>query len=236
MSKNYGSKVFTKKFTIKYDEKTNKLLPESKLINLYSDTYKAYMKKWGHTIPVHNNYLYFTPQKESVLKKLLPYGDFDIEFDTISSHIPYLNKKAFFTTSKNADEHRQYNFDFELEGSNYAYKETKFTGTAADLIQCVIHSPIKEVETGRIDEYGCSFKVYCENGTQYDVSIGGAPGLAANGNYKLLLIDTNCDYDDNDYFEDGRYGALIRLNFDTIEKYAAEHGTPKKVANFDWLR
>lgn len=237
MSKNYGSKVFTKKFTIKYDDKTNKLLPESKLINVYSDTYKANMKKWGYTIPAHNNYLYFTPQKESVLKKLLPYGDFDIEFDTVASHTPYLNKKVFFTTSKNADEHRQYNFDFELEGSNYAYKETKFTGTATDLIQCVIHSPIKEVETIRIDEYGCGFNVYCENGTEYTLNIGGAPGLAEKGNYKLLSVDTsNCSYDDNDYFQDGHYRALIKLDFDTIEKYAAEHGTPKKVVNFDWLR
>lgn len=186
MNQNYGSKKFTKTFTINYDAKTNALLPETKVLYRFKDD-----KESADT-------LYFTKQQDSIMKKLLPYGDLDVCFDEIYNVIPYMNEKAFWPGSRKygiyTGEYLRNSYHTQVnKGAKYSPK--KFTGTLSDYLQCIIHSPIVSVEDdGSV--------VYCEDGSKYTIIYGKVVGMQYS-EYTLVEITAYYDEDDKRSAEGG---------------------------------
>lgn len=217
MNQNYGNKKFTQTFTINYDAKTNALLPETKTL---------YRSK-GDNESVDT--LYFTKQQDSIMKKLLPYGDLDVCFDEIYNVVPYMNEKAFFPDNKNYGYNltgKELREDYHTNVNKGAkYSPKKFTGTISDYIQCVVHSPIVSVDGG-IGEYNTTYRIACEDGSHYAISYAGCAGLQYS-EYALFEIDTYYDEDDKrsaeggyteEIYSAGYYAALIKINKNKIHK------------------
>lgn len=219
MNQNYGSKKFTKTFTIKYDAKTNALLPETKVLYRFKDD-----KESADT-------LYFTKQKDSVMKKLLPYGDLDVCFDEIYNVVPYMNENAFWPGSRRYGSNGGYTGAY-LRNSYHTqvnkgapYDPKKFTGSISDYIQCVIHSPIVSVDGG-VGEYNTSYRITCEDGSHYMVSYAGCAGLQYS-EYALFWIEADYGEDDKrsaeggyteEIYSAGAYTALIKIDKNKIHK------------------
>ena len=204
MNQNYGSKKFTKTFTINYDAKTNALLPETKVLYRFKDD-----KESADT-------LYFTKQKDSVMKSLLPYGDLDVCFDEIYNVVPYMNEKAFWPGSRKygvyTGEYLRNSYHTQVnKGAKYSPK--KFTGTLSDYLQCIIHSPIVSVEDdGSV--------VYCEDGSKYTIIYGKVVGMQYS-EYTLVEITAYYDYDDKRSAEGGEAEGSFTEDIYSVGYYTA---------------
>lgn len=193
MNQNYGSKKFTKTFTIKYDEKTNKLLPKDKIISKYD----------GKVTDV----LYYSDYLSADdLKKLLPYGDADVEFDELYNTAPFLNEKAFFPNMKNGDKSRESYAEFKenvLAKLGSKYTSIPFTGKLSDLFKCVVHSPVKEVIVNQSSPNNICIR--CENGTKYNIRYVKWAGMQYSKYTGVEIVDYNSSYLE--------YHAIINVDF-----------------------
>lgn len=210
MNQNYGSKKFTKTFSINYDAKTNALLPETKVLYRFKDD-----KESADT-------LYFTKQQDSIMEKLLPYGDLDVCFDEIYNVVPYMNEKAFFPDNKNYGYNltgKELRESYNTVNKGAPYDPKKFTGSISDYIQCVIHSPIVSVEGGA-GQYAVSYRIICEDGSKYSVSYGSCAGMQYSA-YSLFEIEAYYDEDDKrsaegsyteEIYSAGYYAAIIKVD------------------------
>lgn len=204
MNQNYGNKKFTQTFTINYDAKTNALLPETKVLYRFKDD-----KESADT-------LYFTKQQDSIMKKLLPYGDLDVCFDEIYNVIPYMNEKAFWPGSRKygvyTGEYLRNSYHTQVnKGAKYSPK--KFTGTLSDYLQCIIHSPIVSVEDdGSV--------VYCEDGSKYTIIYGKVVGMQYS-EYTLVEINAYYDEDDKRSAEGGEAEGNFTENIYSVGCYTA---------------
>jgi uncharacterized protein YjdB len=161
LNKNYGKKKLTTSYTIKVNSKTTKLFPKRTYYKYTSDTSASYS---------------YTKMSAKNLKKLLPYGDKDVEQDIVSDTPAYTNRTLY----------REIESYEEQWGT---IQSLKFTGTIGDLIQCCVQGKVTEIKEWK-GEYSYEYKVTCEDGTEYRIMYNNMLGLKSG--YKMVWIWGSC--------------------------------------------
>jgi hypothetical protein len=161
LNKNYGKKRLTTSYTIKVNSKTTKLFPKRTYYKYTSDTSASYS---------------YTKMSAKNLKKLLPYGDKDVEQDIVSDTPAYTNRTLY----------REIEDYTEQWGD---VQSLKFTGTIGDLIQCCVQGKVSEIKDCSSDPYK-KYKVICEDGTEYYIMYNNMLGLKSG--YKMVWIWGSC--------------------------------------------
>jgi hypothetical protein len=159
MDECYGNKKLTTSYTIKLDSKTAKLFPK-----------RSYFKYSGGVTSTSFSY---KKQPAKMLKKVLLYGDKDVE-ENLINYEPLVYNQTL------------YRKDEVLQGLHGKGDPLTFTGTIGDLIQCCFGSEITKVKKD-VYEYYTEFEITCKDGSKHWISYWTAiPSLKG---YIMVVID-----------------------------------------------
>jgi hypothetical protein len=166
MDKNYGSKTLKTTYTIKANSKTTKLFPK-----------RTYLKEKDGTARPSFSYNKISAKN---LKKLLPYGNKDVEKDIVYGGGSVADK-TFYR-------------DIEAYAGVTVTDSLKFTGTIGDLIQCCIQSKITSITYKSAYDFVKNYYITCEDGTEYEIEYNNGRFGLKSGYAEVTIHDEDRNY------------------------------------------